>query len=542
MAGVEDTKNTRQKPHGPFSERNPIPTIQNYKHEKQQRREDALGGENDPDDVEPSRTQQTIDTYKDWREAKHGKQPEDGQGIYQTENHNVGGPLYESDQDHKNNNEKEQPDGSVDDSKTGEEQEDDEDDEDEDEDEEDDNVVADTSQAANGDMSPKARRKAMKKRNGDRAEREVTDPVTHLPVKIHDFTRKDLKAAPINDPTPTSNLRAATGLSSGSKSSAHLEDEVDEEEQAHSAIKKLFPPPEFEEVRRSLVNVYRTALAAGLGVVLVLVLVFLSLNKVLGSTPKSEDSITNGTTFSASLSSAIIFVLGAALSLFVVWVLTGWAEKKMTSAWESHVWEAERQHGKDLSKSQAPESVQWLNLLFGNIWPIVNPDLFTSLADMLEDVMQASLPRLVRMVSVEDIGQGSEAIRILGIKWLPAGAATRSVTEDGKIKSGGNDPKNSDRSVGDQGDMDTSAKDEGTDGKEKKDERKEKEESGQNVAEGMEAEEGDFVNMEIAFAYRARADGKQMKDRVKNAHLYLAFYLPGNVKLRKSEFLINNVD
>jgi hypothetical protein len=50
----------------------------------------------------------------------------------------------------------------------------------------------------------------------------------------------------------------------------------------------------------------------------------------------------------------------------------------------------------------------------------------------------------------------------------------------------------------------------------------------------MEAEEGDFVNMEIAFAYRP-STGRGIKSRAKHAHLYLAFYLPGKVKLRELE-------
>ncbi|KAJ8612801.1 hypothetical protein MRB53_037272 [Persea americana] len=37
-------------------------------------------------------------------------------------------------------------------------------------------------------------------------------------------------------------------------------------------------------------------------------------------------------------------------------------------------------------------------------------------------------------VSVDDIGQGSEAIRILGVKWLPTGAAGRAVDSDGNLK------------------------------------------------------------------------------------------------------------
>ena len=57
----------------------------------------------------------------------------------------------------------------------------------------------------------------------------------------------------------------------------------------------------------------------------------------------------------------------------------------------------------------------------------------------------------------------------------------------------------------------------------------------ENIAEGLEAEEGDFVNVEVAFAYRARKTGeKDLKKKSKNAHLFLAFYLPGSIRFRKS--------
>jgi len=135
--------------------------------------------------------------------------------------------------------------------------------------------------------------------------------------------------------------------------------------------------------------------------------------------------------------------------------------------------------------------------------------------------MQASLPKMVRMVSVDDIGQGSEALRILGVRWLPTGAAAMSVSSDGDLKS--NDKSVSDRSIP---------------GKEVQDNSKandqngsENEDNGENTAEGMEAEEGDFVNVEIAFAYRPASGRKGMKERAKNAHLYLAFYLLTNVKV-----------
>lgn len=138
-----------------------------------------------------------------------------------------------------------------------------------------------------------------------------------------------------------------------------------------------------------------------------------------------------------------------------------------------------------------------------------------------KDIMQASLPKLVRMVSVDDLGQGSESLQILGINWLPKGAAGRSVTENGELTAEETDVEEAkskdatEKANSDAGD-DT-----------------EQGPGGDAVSEGMEAEEGEFVNLELAFAYRAGRLKSKLKDRAKNAHLYLAFYLPGNIKLRK---------
>jgi Ca2+-dependent lipid-binding protein len=151
--------------------------------------------------------------------------------------------------------------------------------------------------------------------------------------------------------------------------------------------------------------------------------------------------------------------------------------------------------------------------------------------------MQASLPRLVRMVSVEDIGQGSESLRILGIKWLPTGAASQTVTADGKLQKSDKNKGSgkNDRSVSGQGELENN-EDDDKDGQalersESSEERKQTEQENQNISEGMEAEEGEFVNLEVAFAYKARSDGKGLRNRSKNAHLYLGFYLPANVKV-----------
>jgi Ca2+-dependent lipid-binding protein len=99
---------------------------------------------------------------------------------------------------------------------------------------------------------------------------------------------------------------------------------------------------------------------------------------------------------------------------------------------------------------------------------------------MLEDAMQASLPKLVKGVRVADFGQGNESVRILGIRWLEAGDAAEE--------------KN-----------------------------------------GMLGEEGDFANFEIAVAYRSRptenSAGRALKKRSRNAHLLIEFWSVGGLRL-----------
>lgn len=150
--------------------------------------------------------------------------------------------------------------------------------------------------------------------------------------------------------------------------------------------------------------------------------------------------------------------------------------------------------------------------------------------------MQASLPKMVRMVSVDDIGQGSESVQILGVKWLPTGAAAQSVTEDGDLKGKNNTHSNrkdsgNDSHANGKAEEAKGASEENEETQHRTDDDQQEDGTQQPVAQGLEAEEGDFVNVEIAFAYRARSKAKSWKDRAKDAHVYLAFYLPGNIKV-----------
>ena len=137
------------------------------------------------------------------------------------------------------------------------------------------------------------------------------------------------------------------------------------------------------------------------------------------------------------------------------------------------------------------------------------------------------------MVAVTDVGQGSQALRILGVRWLPTGAAAKSVSMDGKIKGSKN--QHSDRDVPGEGEVQADEKEDVDEENEKENKqggsKGEEDNEDANVAEGLEAESGDFMNLEIGFSYRATSVGKSLSKKAQNAHLYLVFYLPGNLPI-----------
>lgn len=387
----------------------------------------------------------------------------------------------------------------------------------------------DTVQSAAAELDPRQKRKNMKYMKRDDAEREVTDPVTHLPVIIHDFTSKELIAVPENQAPPELGSRTSTSFS---KSESQLKRETEEEHAEHQGMEKLFPPPRFDAARQRLANIYRLGLSVGVGsLYTILLLMMIGTNVFYDIRDRSSD--TNW--IRLLVSPLILLIMGLGLGGGFVWGLQDWIKIQVQNTWDEEVWEAAKIAEKKTAESPTPESTQWLNSLLSSIWSLVNPDLFTSLSDTLEDVMQASLPKLVRMVSVEDLGQGSEPIRILGVRWLPTGAAAKDVSKDGQIKSNDAKGKN-DRRIPGEGELANDAKSgendsEGHDTKAEGGDDQQKQAEEENISEGLEAEEGDFVNMEVAFSYRASNSGKSMKVKAKNAHLYLAFYLPSKIRL-----------
>ncbi|GAB7354656.1 hypothetical protein MBLNU459_g5086t1 [Dothideomycetes sp. NU459] len=401
--------------------------------------------------------------------------------------------------------------------------------EEEEEEEEGEEVAEDTSEAVGHATDLKDRRKGMKKRKGERAEREVTDPVTHLPVRIHDLTASDLKKVPENAAVPGTERRTATGLSNKTKSDEQLDSERAEMQGYHQSMVNHFPPPEYDAIRKELASVQSLGLTVGLVSIALVGFVFVVLERFLFS--RTGTDLGNNKFSFGRISGGLIFVsIGVAAVIAIIFGVRTWMDHQISSLWEEELWHSQKREEKELGHSE--ETTHWLNSMLSSVWPLVNPDLFISLADTLEDVMQASLPSIVRMVSVEDIGQGSESVRILGVRWLPTGASARSVTADGKLQSHPPPKESTDRSVPGEGQIDGNTSDQNKQGSQDDEDQPESDKAGQEqMAEGMEAEEGDFINLEVAFAYRGRSSAKKFGERAKHAHLYMAFYLPGRIKL-----------
>ena len=377
--------------------------------------------------------------------------------------------------------------------------------------------MQDTSQSIDNTNDPRQKRKNMKHMKRGDAEREVTDPVTHLPVVIHDSTSKELNAVPENELAPGLKLYSATGVSGKTKNSTQLEREADQQQLEHAGMKKLFPPPDFDNARQEIADIYTVALSVGLGSTLLGPFILLLGSQFVPPSTENDTSWRRIFSLSTLLLATSILSGGA-----IIFALRGWLRSRIYGVWDDHLWAAARKQEIENSDSPTPESVQWLNSLLASVWGLINPDLFVSLVDTLEDVMQASLPKLVRMVSVEDLGQGDEAIRILGVRWLPTGAAAKSITQDGKYQ--GNESQGSDRKVSGEGSKGASTTDL------QQGENAQSSAEDQGIADGMEAEEGDFVNVEVAFSYRASTTSKGLQNRSKNAHLLLGFFLPGGLK------------
>ncbi|KAK4184031.1 hypothetical protein QBC35DRAFT_541491 [Podospora australis] len=495
----EGTPRTARAHHGgPYTSKHPVPTVQRYKEhradiknrqdqteqlppEAQSELQDGTY-ENEQTESKPRRAYDSLKAIAKDEDHPDSNQNSQNGGPYPTGNRHTVSKSDLTPDKQNNDNDHVQANGNHDASGGKKKQK---------EKEKEEKSATEKAAASN---DPKEKRKAMKKASSSKKGRKVTDPVTHLPIIIHDMTDKDL---------------------------SYIEDDGDSEEgeregdgwdKGYEGMRRnLFPPPSFEDTKRELMTVYRMAFiaaAAGMGLAGVLMLVAVTWWQGGNHTTSRSGWGWNQDRHRTPrhwpwIPALVIITTGTAL-FFFAWTVNIWLSRKVDEVFDDEVWDAARQDEieKNESEEELPESVAWLNSIFASVWRLINPDLFASLVDTLEDVMQASLPKIVRMVSVDDMGQGSEGVRILGIRWLPTGKANQSVDSDGNIT-----PNNQSEV-----DLNEQAKQD-------------------QDNEGMEAEEGDFLNLELGFSYRAMSSGKSIKSKTKNAHLYLKFYLPGGVAI-----------
>ncbi|XXG97691.1 hypothetical protein Hte_003998 [Hypoxylon texense] len=149
-------------------------------------------------------------------------------------------------------------------------------------------------------------------------------------------------------------------------------------------------------------------------------------------------------------------------------------------------WSSEQKRGETAVANLIPESVEWMNTLLGIVWGLINPEMFTAVADTLEDVMQASVPGIIENVKVADINQGNNPIRILSLRALP----------DSHMK-------------------------------ELKDEMHRENEKVKDPQElAADEEGGDYYNLEASFAYHAKPTrGESVSAKAQNMGMQLVFYL-----------------
>ncbi|KAI1817216.1 hypothetical protein GGS20DRAFT_80988 [Poronia punctata] len=510
------TNRTYKQPH---SGKHPIPTVQEYRHERKElegQQKDEERAQQGPED--DSKARRAYNSAKAIFKDEDRAESENRHDPYPVSNHNYAKNLSQPPQNRDASpvretesisDQNQTTDNSKGKKKDGNQQK---------------NAKSATEDAA-GAVDPKEKRKAMKKKKRQAEGREVTDPVTHLPIVIHDQTNKDLDSVPENEPEPGTDHTTATGPAGASKSEEELQFEKEKSQSGYNMMQRVFPPPDFNSTRERLATVYTQALCAGLSAISLLVF-FLFIVPALFSFRHSrslDDDTGHGWLHYLSTFSRLITFLG--LGAATVVGLGQWINTRAKDIFDDETWDAERRQEEAILEDdeELPESAQWLNSLVASIWPLVNPDLFASLVDQIEDIMQASLPKAIKMVSVDDMGQGSESMRILGVRWLPTGAASQSVGSDGEVKKGG-------KSQGDRTDPqkleDSNAEKDTGDGQDGEGEQEENTER-----EGMEAEEGDFINLELAAAYRTRASSSSIKEKAKNAHLYIKFYLPGGLAI-----------
>lgn len=208
----------------------------------------------------------------------------------------------------------------------------------------------DISECIANELNPRQKGKNVKNLTKNAAGREVTYPVTHLPIKIHDFSINELTMVPENISPNEPSQQTSTKADA---ESTRLEYERKQSRLQHKGLERLFPPPDFEAMRAEFANAYKCAITIGLGSVLVLatVLHFGVFWVGLGSTNnRFEQDVEIWIHFLVFLVAILIIVLGIDSSL--IWAVRGWLNND--SIREDQVWDTARRQERNDAEIYLP--------------------------------------------------------------------------------------------------------------------------------------------------------------------------------------------
>ncbi|SCV68713.1 BQ2448_834 [Microbotryum intermedium] len=354
----------------------------------------------------------------------------------------------------------------------------------------------DMEKAASAGKQPNARKF---RREGERG---VMDPVTGQKVVIRDAKLEDFRNSKLFDKDrldpskpggPSTNV---PGEKEGKdkEGTAPVHDIAPTPIEPGNILIHQFPPPITDSVKpiAATLDRYALSIVAGLAVTWFFV--------AFGSGY-----------FQFVLRSGIIGALAIG-----VYVSHGIIGRKIEKEFERIRLDMHKQRGEQFSPP-TPESVEWLNAFTKVVWPLINPSMFVSLVDMIEDVMQASLPGFVDVVKVEDFTIGKNALRIISMRALPDQPNESEYPHEEWIDQGSEeealDPARRKKKVDKRKDL-------------SEEELKKLDEINKQV-EGEDPEDedqtGDYVNFEISFGYFAPPGVKKLQGE--NISLIIKFFL-----------------
>ncbi|KAN0065653.1 hypothetical protein ACQY0O_000783 [Thecaphora frezii] len=339
--------------------------------------------------------------------------------------------------------------------------------------------------------------------------RTVQDPITRAPLRQRDVTEQEYRRG----------LYESASVREGLLVPQPAADDSDQSKQQHSATPKhpseISPQPSDRPAHEkgSTALIYQLPITSPAEDVVA---------RIFRSMFRVEALLFAGWSV---LSLALNPRLSTAVTLGLGGVFGGWLRhlvfRRVIDGLRDQELERERRRGQAVDAARLPESAEWLNSFLKVLWPQIDAKMFDSVADMLEDVLQASLPSFINSVKVSEITQGTTSLRLLAVRRLPDGRRSGS---DRPSKERKREAKESSEAAQQLGLVNESEREIGRAIQANQRKR------GEPLALDEEADDGaEYINLEIAFAYRPPASS-DAQERIPihkrtSAHMLLSFFV-----------------